>query len=230
MALQTSGGGREYLAAMKRTDLASVWQKRLEAFERSGLTVKQYCEAEGVGVSSFFKWRGRLAGDEVRPQVEFVEVGVGSSSSATLEVIMTSGIVVRLDRRLRGEGAFTFTRRARSPLMFPASIRIFVCTAPQDMRRSFDGLALAVQERLGGDPQSGALFVFINKRANRLKALWFDRNGYCIIYKRLHQAVFVPPRRTEDDHPVARVDARRLAKIFAGVEQKPRARYVGLST
>ena len=48
--------------------------------------------------------------------------------------------------------------------MIPSSVRIFVCTTPQDMRRSFDGLALAVQERLGEDPQSGAIFVFINKR------------------------------------------------------------------
>ena len=108
--------------------------------------------------------------------------------------------------------------------MIPPSVRIFVCTTPQDMRRSFDGLALAVQERLGEDPQSGALFVFINKRANRIKALWFDRNGYCILYKRVHQAVFVPPRSTEKDRPVARISERTLAKLFAGVDQPPRVR------
>ena len=108
--------------------------------------------------------------------------------------------------------------------MIPLSVRIFVCTTPQDMRRSFDGLALAVQERLDEDPESGALFVFINKRANRLKALWFDRNGYCILYKRLHQAVFVPPKSTDDDRPVARINARKLASIFAGVDQPPRVR------
>lgn len=92
------------------------------------------------------------------------------------------------------------------------------------MRRSFDGLAVAVKERLGEDPQSGALFVFINKRANRLKALWFDRNGYCILYKRVHRALFVPPRSTEQDRPVAQIDARELAKLFAGVDKPPRIR------
>ena len=65
--------------------------------------------------------------------------------------------------------------------MIPASVRIFVCTEPVDMRRSFDGLAFAAKEKLGQDPQCGALFVFINRRANRLKTLWFDRNGYCIL-------------------------------------------------
>lgn len=105
--------------------------------------------------------------------------------------------------------------------MIPPGVRIFVCTTPQDMRRSFDGLALAVQERLGEDPQSGSLFVFINRRANRLKALWFDRNGYCILYKRVHRAVFVPPESTERDRPIARVNERALAKIFAGVDKPP---------
>ena len=53
--------------------------------------------------------------------------------------------------------------------MIPDSVRIFVCTEPQDMRRSFDGLALATRVVLGEDPESGALFCFVNKRANRLK-------------------------------------------------------------
>ncbi|MCA9712751.1 MAG: IS66 family insertion sequence element accessory protein TnpB, partial [Myxococcales bacterium] len=51
--------------------------------------------------------------------------------------------------------------------MIPTSVRIFVCTEPQDMRRSFDGLALAAREVLGVDPQSGALLCFVNKRNNR---------------------------------------------------------------
>ncbi|MEQ9325326.1 MAG: IS66 family insertion sequence element accessory protein TnpB [Polyangiaceae bacterium] len=108
--------------------------------------------------------------------------------------------------------------------MIPSSVRIFVCTAPQDMRRSFDGLAVAVRERLDEDPESGAVFVFINKRANRIKALWFDRNGYCILYKRVHRAVFMPPRSSERDRPIARVDGRELAKIFAGIDKPPAIR------
>ncbi len=99
--------------------------------------------------------------------------------------------------------------------MIPASVRIFVCSEPQDMRRGFDGLALAAKEHLGEDPESGALFAFTNKRRNRLKVLWFDRNGYCLLYKRLHHARFVlPDRRT--------IDARMLAKIVRGVKTERR--------
>ena len=87
------------------------------------------------------------------------------------------------------------------------------------MRRSFDGLALVVKERLALEPQSGALFVFASKRGNRLKVLWFDHNGYCILYKRLHRAQFELPHATELDCPIASIDARALGAILRGVEK-----------
>jgi transposase len=102
--------------------------------------------------------------------------------------------------------------------MIPTSVRIFVCTERQDMRRSFDALALVVQEKLALDPQSGALFVFASKRGHRLKVLWFDRNGYCILYKRLHGAHFELPE-TKSDRPIASIDPRMLTTILRGVEK-----------
>lgn len=84
------------------------------------------------------------------------------------------------------------------------------------MRRSFDALAAVVQQVLGEDPQSGAVFVFANRRANRVKVLWFDRNGYCILYKRLHRALFELPGGKEAK---LKIDARALAQILLGVER-----------
>ena len=101
--------------------------------------------------------------------------------------------------------------------MIPSQVRIFVCTERQDMRRSFDGLALAVRERLDLDPESGALFVFSSKRGNRLKVLWFDHNGYCLLYKRLHRARFVLPEPASSQRPLAPIDARALAELLRGV-------------
>lgn len=101
--------------------------------------------------------------------------------------------------------------------MIPTTVRIFVCTERQDMRRSFDALALAVRERLALDPESGALFVFASKRGNRLKVLWFDDNGYCLLYKRLHRALFELPEATASDRPLVSIDARSLAAILRGV-------------
>jgi transposase len=95
--------------------------------------------------------------------------------------------------------------------VIPSAVRILVCEQAQDMRRSFDGLALAAQEHLAEDPRSGTLFVFCNKRRDRLKVLWFDRNGYCLLYKRLHHARFSMPEHK-------RIDAQMLALLLRGVD------------
>jgi transposase len=107
--------------------------------------------------------------------------------------------------------------------MIPSTVRIFVCTEPQDMRRGFDGLALVAREQLGEDPRSGALFCFANKRANRLKVLWWDETGFCVLYKRMHQAVVRLPKG--DGRSMAlKVDARQLQALLAGVRRGERPR------
>ena len=108
--------------------------------------------------------------------------------------------------------------------MIPAAVRIFVCTERQDMRRSFDALALVVRETLDLDPESGALFVFAGKRGNRVKVLWFDHNGYCILYKRLHDALFELPDASDPERPLAKFDARALATLLRGVPKGSHAR------
>jgi transposase len=108
--------------------------------------------------------------------------------------------------------------------MIPASVRIFVCREPQDLRRSFDGLALSARQVLGEEPQSGALFCFVNKRANRLKCLWWDRNGYCLLYKRLHRARFRLPGEGSGTGASLRIDGAQLAHLLAGVAQEQRQR------
>jgi transposase len=106
--------------------------------------------------------------------------------------------------------------------MIPASVRIFVCCEPQDLRRSFDGLALAAKERIGEDPQSGALFCYVNKRFNRLKILWWDRNGYCLLYKRLHRALFRIPQGEPLSASAIRLSGAQLAELIAGVARERR--------
>ena len=105
--------------------------------------------------------------------------------------------------------------------MLPAQVRIFVCTEPQDLRRSFDGLALVARQRLEEDPQSGALFAFMNKRKDRLKILWWDQNGYCLLYKRMHRALLELPQGDASEASI-RVDARGLAALLAGVPKAHR--------
>jgi transposase len=106
--------------------------------------------------------------------------------------------------------------------MIPVNVRIFVCTEPVDMRRGFDSLAQLARDKLQQDPRSGALLIFTGRRRDRLKALWWDRNGYCILYKRFHQAVFESPAPLEAENGVSvRIDGQKLAVLLAG---KPKTR------
>jgi transposase len=72
----------------------------------------------------------------------------------------------------------------------PAVVRVFLCTKPTDMRKGFDGLQGMVREYLGQDPLSGHLFLFLNRRRDRIKILLWERDGWVIWYKRLEAGTF----------------------------------------
>ena len=78
-------------------------------------------------------------------------------------------------------------------LSFAGSLKVFVAVDPCDLRKSFDGLHALVTERLQESPQTGALFVFTNRRHNRLKILFWDRTGLWVCTKRLEQGTFSWP-------------------------------------
>jgi transposase len=101
--------------------------------------------------------------------------------------------------------------------VIPAGVRIFAASSPVDMRRGFIGLAEAAREQLGQDPQSGVLLVFQNKRKDRLKLLWHDRTGYCLLYKALDRGFFRLPAAAPGMRSVA-VDPAEMAAILEGVQ------------
>ena len=85
------------------------------------------------------------------------------------------------------------------------------------MRKSFDTLAAVARDVMGEEPESGALFVFLGKSPTRVKLLWFDRNGYCLLAKRLHRAFFRCPRFDDAKDTALRLDAEALSTLLAGV-------------
>lgn len=104
---------------------------------------------------------------------------------------------------------------------------IYLCLEPTDMRKSFDTLAAVVREHLQGDPQSGTWFVFRGKQGNRLKILYWDRDGYAVWHKRLERGTFEFPKVIGEAAGVS-ITATELSLILGGValNAKRRTRYV----
>ena len=109
----------------------------------------------------------------------------------------------------------------------PASVRVYLCTSPCDMRRSFDGLHALVADRLQMDAFAGHLFVFANRRKDRVKILYWDRDGFAVWSKRLEEGTYAVPfgdgaeRRRE-------ITAQELGALLSGIDlstAKRRKRY-----
>ena len=103
-------------------------------------------------------------------------------------------------------------------LTLPASVRIYVAAEPVDLRRGFDGLAAATRSVIGADPMSGHIFVFLNRRRNRIKLLAWDRTGYLLIYKRLERGTFHLPTEPARGCRHVELDAGELGLMLEGVD------------
>lgn len=103
--------------------------------------------------------------------------------------------------------------------MIPTQLSIFVCVEPIDMRLGFDRLLQLVRERVGRDARDGGLFAFVNRGKTRLKLLWFEQNGVCVLYKRLHRATFLVP---VGDGASIRIDGQQLAALLSGSARSDR--------
>jgi transposase len=100
-------------------------------------------------------------------------------------------------------------------LTFGLTGRIWICTSPVDGRKSYDGLAGVVTSHLRGDPLSGDLFVFKNRRGDRLKILAWQGDGFALYMRRLERGAFQFPDADADSVEISAVD---LALILGGIE------------
>lgn len=112
-------------------------------------------------------------------------------------------------------------------LNLPSNVRIYLCATPTDMRKSFDGLHSLVQQVFQLDLLEGHLFLFVNRRGDRLKILWWDGDGLALFYKRLEAGTYQLPEVAEDAQGIE-IDVTQLAMLLSGVDlhsAKRRKRY-----
>ena len=104
-------------------------------------------------------------------------------------------------------------------LTLPSSVKIYVAAAPVDARKSFDGLAGLVEAEFGLEPMSGHLFVFLNRRGHLAQMLFWDRNGFCLVRKRLEAGTFRLARSPGSEATThVEIDSAELALMLEGID------------
>jgi transposase len=99
-------------------------------------------------------------------------------------------------------------------LSVPPTVSIFLCTQPTDLRKGFDGLSGIVRGAFGADPLDGSLYLFINRRRDRIKCLHFDGSGYWLYYKLLEAGTF---EVIASEDACIQIDSTQLAMLLGGV-------------
>jgi len=98
-----------------------------------------------------------------------------------------------------------------------SDVRIFFCTTPTKMNYSFDGLMGRAQEIFDQDPTSGHLFLFLSRKRDRMKILFWDRDGFCIWYKRLERGTFQLLTTTGGEEGIE-LSYAQLVKLIGGID------------
>lgn len=102
-------------------------------------------------------------------------------------------------------------------LGLPPSVRIYFATGLVDMRNGIDGLRAVVEQVLKRDPNEGHLFVFVGKQRDKLKILFWDRNGYVVYFKRLERGRFQLPT-VDERRTKVEMEATQLAMLLDGID------------
>jgi transposase len=105
-------------------------------------------------------------------------------------------------------------------LTFPSNVRLYLATAPADLRKGFDGLSTLVHSDLGVSPLRGDLFIFLNRRATQIRILFWDRDGYCVLGKRLERGTFRRVRAADGGAGGVEIDAGEFAMLFEGIDAR----------
>jgi len=106
-------------------------------------------------------------------------------------------------------------------ILLPRAVRIYVATAPANLRKSFEGLSNEVRSVLAADPVSGHVFIFLNRTRTQVKLLMFTRGGYTIVHKRLERGRFTFPTRVTPEAKRVEIDAHELAMLLEGLDTTP---------
>ena len=204
-----------------------VWSQRVPECREGGMPVTQWCESNGFSRKTYYRWQKKIFEAMAEEPAGGAQVRGGHSPTAR--------------ERRRCHGAHRFRRggcgcvhgsrrgdrggyREGADGMlndFNCSCPVYIACGYTDLRRGIDGLAGLVKSEFDLDPFQEALFLFCGRRRDRIKALYWEGNGFVLLYKRLEQGVYQWPRT---DAEVRRITPQQYRWLMEGLKvEQPKA-------
>jgi transposase len=103
-------------------------------------------------------------------------------------------------------------------MLLPRAVKVYVATAPCNLRKSFDGLSNEVREVLAKDALSGHVFIFLNRRRTQVKLILWTRGGFTIVHKRLERGTFSFAAQVVDGVHSVEIDVHELSMLLEGID------------
>ena len=190
------------MAKARRADRRQYWQEVIERQQASGQSIVGFCSKEGLAPASFHAWKrrlrrsrrgiGRRSANQALVPVQIVSDPKADAGRLEVQWPVVSccefkAVTPRRSVRWWLLSGGPDNTKGTAMLTLPSSLRVFAKTGPTDMRKSFEGLVGVVERELGQQVESGDLFLFFNRRGDRVKVLWFAGDGLVIWYKRLER-------------------------------------------
>lgn len=197
------------------------WQPHVEEARRRGVTLKAYAAEQGLSLYSLYR-ASQVMGEASeqparaakRAQRRFAAVRVVPAVALPLRVAAQWRVAAGGDLRERRRSRDCRLRCAAMFRLNPG-VAVWLHRDAIDFRKNIDGLAALVQHELGLDPFAAAVYVFANRRRNRVKILGWERNGFWLLQKRLEQQRFAWPR---GDAAVVELTAQQLHWLLDGID------------
>ena len=205
------------------------WEEQLSEYWDSGLTIQEYSELKELPYESTRRWirvleKARQDGAIGSASLELVEVKPLQTDARNGSGIrlLVDGIEIAIEKGFDGTTLSEVLNLLKSTIMFGfgGSVKIYYCPTPVNMRKSFDGLAGAVEEYIKQDPESGHVFAFFSRNKKLVKLLQWEDGGFVIWMKRLEQGGFHIPQSADGR---IELTSRELAAILSGI--KPQRYY-----
>ena len=176
------------LQALSKQERLDTWTTRIMECRNSGMSVRSWCQENGLNEKTYYYWQRRLF-RALSAQQECAGSGYRPNCRSRS----------RHPRRSRCGNRGNGAPAAEIMLSdFTGADKVYIACGYTDLRRGIDGLASIVQESFQLDPFTNTLFLFCGRRRDRIKALYWEGNGFVLLYKRLESGSFQWPRSTAE--------------------------------